>query len=58
MLFPLEQERIRHFCLVGPKCPDREIGYSYLLDVVAEIVEEGRDSGTDGSVRTTGEVVQ
>ena len=41
MLFPLEQERIRHFCLVGPKCPDREMSLrkSSRKGVIVELTE-------------------
>ena len=43
MFFPLEQERIRYFRLTGTECSDRAAGYSYLRNVITEIVEEGRD---------------
>ena len=58
MLFPLEQERVRYFRLTGTECPDRAAGYSYLRNVVTEIVEEGRDRDVGGSVRAVGAVVR
>ena len=58
VLFPLEQERVRYFRLTGTECPDRAAGYSYLRNVVTEIVEEGRDRDAGGSVRAVGEVVR
>ena len=58
MFFPLEQERIRYFRLTGTECSDRAAGYSYLRNVITEIVEEGRDRDAGGSVRAVGEVVR
>ena len=58
MFLTLEQERIRYFRLTGTECSDRAAGYSYLRNVITEIVEEGRDRDAGGSVRAVGEVVR
>ena len=58
MFFPLEQERICYFRLTGTECSDRAAGYSYLRNVITEIVEERRDRDAGGSVQAVGEVVR
>ncbi len=58
VFFPLEQERICYFRLTGTECSDRAAGYSYLRNVITEIVEERRDRDAGGSVQAVGEVVR